>query len=193
MKAICVFCGSNDGNLLQYGASAADLGTTIAQRGLTLVYGGASVGLMGTIADAALAAGGTVAGVMPEALVSKEIAHEALSVLHVVSSMHERKALMADLSDGFVALPGGVGTLEELFEIWTWGQLGEHEKPIGIMNIAGYFDRLLSFLDHQAGERFMAREHRDMLIVETDAVKMLDRFATYRAPRINKWLDDKTR
>ncbi len=193
MESVCVFCGSNNGSRDAYRSAAEDLGRTIARRGLRLVYGGASVGLMGAVADAALAAGGTVVGVMPRSLVAKEIAHNGLSELRVVRSMHERKALMADLSDGFAALPGGVGTLEEFFEVWTWGQLGDHRKPIGLLNIADYFDGLLSFLDHQAGELFMARAHRDMLIVEDDPAALLDRFAGYRAPMVSKWLDDAER
>jgi hypothetical protein len=193
MKSICVFCGSNSGARPQYRSAASALGAMVAKRDLKLIYGGASVGLMGAVADAALAAGGHVVGVMPEALVAKEISHKGLSDLHVVASMHERKALMADLADGFVALPGGIGTLEELFEVWTWGQLGDHQKPIGLLNIEGYFQRLLSFLDHQADEQFMAVAHRNMLIVEADCASLLDRFATYRAPTVAKWLDDTQR
>lgn len=193
MKSICVFCGSNDGDRPAYTEAASELGAAIARRGLTLIYGGAHVGLMGTLADAALQAGGTVIGVMPMALVEKEIAHFGLTELREVGSMHERKALMADLSDGFVALPGGAGTLEEIFEIWTWGQLGHHDKPVGFLNVEAYFDRLLTFLDHQTEERFMRREHRDMLIVDTDAGSMLDRFATYQAPKVAKWISSDER
>ena len=193
MKSICVFCGSNDGDRPAYTEAASELGVAIARRGLTLIYGGAHVGLMGALADAALQAGGTVIGVMPMALVEKEIAHFGLTELREVGSMHERKALMADLSDGFVALPGGAGTLEEIFEIWTWGQLGHHDKPVGFLNVEAYFDRLLTFLDHQTEERFMRREHRDMLIVETDASSMLDRFATYQAPKVAKWISSDER
>ena len=193
MKSICVFCGSNDGDRPAYTEAASELGVAIARRGLTLIYGGAHVGLMGALADAALQAGGTVIGVMPMALVEKEIAHFGLTELREVGSMHERKALMADLSDGFVALPGGAGTLEEIFEIWTWGQLGHHDKPVGFLNVEAYFDRLLTFLDHQTEERFMRREHRDMLIVDTDAGSMLDRFATYQAPKVAKWISSDER
>jgi uncharacterized protein (TIGR00730 family) len=143
---------------------------------------------MGIVADAALAAGGKVRGVMPTALVQREVAHAGLTELHEVSSMHERKKLMADLSDGFVALPGGAGTLEELFEIWTWAQLGHHRKPVGVLNVAGFFDGLLRFLDHQAEERFMRAEHRGMLLADTDPAELLDRFATYQAPAVDKWI-----
>lgn len=193
MKSICVFCGSNEGANSAYMKAAAELGTAIAGRGLRLVYGGAHVGLMGTLADAALEAGGAVTGVMPFALVEKEIAHLDLSDLRTVSSMHERKAVMADLADGFIAMPGGVGTLEEIFEIWTWAQLGDHHKPVGFLNVEAYFDKLLAFLDHQTEERFMRQEHRDMLVVETDPQRMLDRFATYEAPVIGKWISSEER
>jgi uncharacterized protein (TIGR00730 family) len=188
MHAICVFCGSNAGARDSYIEAAREAGTVIAARGLTLVYGGAAVGLMGALADAALSAGGKVVGVMPRALVAREIAHQHLSDLYEVGSMHERKARMADLSNAFLALPGGAGTLEELFEIWTWGQLGHHAKPVGVLNVAGYFDGLLAFLNHVTNERFMRREHRDMLIAETDPGAILDRFADYEAPVVEKWI-----
>ncbi len=193
MKSICVFCGSNFGERQAYEAAAVDLGAEIAGRGLTLVYGGAHVGLMGAVADAALAAGGAVIGVMPTALVEKEVAHDGLTELHEVASMHERKALMADLSDGFAALPGGAGTLEEVFEVWTWGQLGYHRKPVGFLNVDAYFDRLVEFLDHQYEERFMRREHRQMLIVDTSPQRLLDQFAAYRPPQVEKWIADDER
>jgi hypothetical protein len=188
MQSVCVFCGSNFGAREAYSQAAVALGRTIARRGLRLVYGGAKVGLMGIVADAALAAGGTVTGVMPTALVQREVAHAGLTELHEVGSMHERKKLMADLSDGFVALPGGAGTLEELFEIWTWAQLGHHRKPVGVLNVAGFFDGLLRFLDHQSEERFMRAEHRGMLLAGTDPAELLDRFATYQAPAVDKWI-----
>lgn len=193
MKSICVFCGSNDGERPGYSKAAAGLGSAIARRGLTLVYGGAHVGLMGTLADAALAEGGSVVGVMPLALVEKEIAHQGLTDFHEAGSMHERKQIMADLADGFVALPGGAGTLEEIFEVWTWGQLGHHGKPVAFLNIENYFDRLLAFLDHQTQERFMRQAHRDMLIVETDPDLVLDRCATYEAPKVGKWIGEDER
>ena len=188
MKCICVFCGSNLGAREDYLAAARALAEAIASRGLTLVYGGARVGLMGILADTALAAGGKVIGVMPKALVAREIEHENLSEFHTVGSMHERKALMADLSDGFIALPGGIGTLEETFEIWTWAQLGYHAKPIGFLNVAGYYDKLFAFLDHQSDERFMRRVHRDMLLVESEPDRLLDSFNAYSAPVVEKWI-----
>jgi len=193
MKSICVFCGSNDGARATYTEAAIELGAAIAGRDLRLVYGGAHVGLMGAVADAALRAGGEVVGVMPLALVEKEIAHSGLTKLHAVGSMHERKAMMADLSDGFVALPGGAGTLEEVFEVWTWGQLGHHDKPVGFLNVEAYFDGLLAFLDHQTAERFMRSEHRDMLVVETESESLLDRFAAYDPPRVAKWISSDER
>ena len=188
MQSVCVFCGSNFGAREAYADAARDLGRAVATRGLRLVYGGAKVGLMGILADAALDAGGAVVGVIPEALVAREIAHGGLTETHGVRSMHERKALMADLSDGFIALPGGAGTLEETFEVWTWAQLGHHRKPVGILNVEGFYDALIAFIDHQAAELFMRREHRDMLLVETEPERMLDRFANYRAPLVEKWI-----
>ncbi len=188
MKSICVFCGSNWGAREAYMEAARALAETIAGRGLTLVYCGANVGRMGALGDAARAAGGEVVGVMAEGLVAREIEHEGLSDFHKVGSMHERKALMADLSDGFIAMPGGAGTLEEIFEIWTWGQLGHHAKPIGFLNVAGYYDKLFAFLDHQSDERFMHRNHRDMLLVEREPGRLLDSFAAYSAPDVEKWI-----
>ena len=167
MRTVCVFCGSNAGARSVYTEAAREVGRAIAERGLRLVYGGASVGLMGALADAALGAGGEVIGVMPRALIEREIEHKGLTELHEVASMHERKALMADLSDAFLALPGGAGTLEEVFEVWTWAQLGHHRKPVGLLNAGGYFDLLIAFLDHQRREKFVRPEHRDMLIVES--------------------------
>ena len=188
MQAVCVFCGSNRGASDAYTDAARDTGRAIAERGLTLVYGGAAVGLMGAVADSALAAGGKVIGVIPRALVEREIAHKGLTELREVSSMHERKAAMADLSDGFLALPGGAGTLEELFEVWTWGQLGHHQKPVGLLNADGFYDGLAAFLDHVRVEGFIRAEHRDMLIVERDPARLLDRFEAYRAPVVEKWI-----
>ncbi len=185
---LCVFCGSSAGARPDYLDAARALGGAIAAAGGTLVYGGAKVGLMGAVADAALAAGAPVIGVMPRSLVEKEIAHEGLSELHVVGSMHERKALMADRSDGFVALPGGIGTLEELFEVWTWAQLGYHAKPVGLLDVAGFYGRLAAFLDHQVDEAFVRAAHRDMLIVETDPSRLIDRFAAYEPPKVAKWI-----
>ena len=188
MQSVCVFCGSNPGARLAYAEAARALGRTLVERGLRLVYGGAAVGLMGTLADAALAAGGTVVGVIPGTLVEREIAHAGLTEIRVVQSMHERKSVMAELSDAFIALPGGAGTLEELFEVWTWSQLGLHRKPVGLLNVEGYFDSLIAFLDHQTNERFMRREHRDMLLVADDPAVLLARFAEYRPPLVEKWI-----
>jgi uncharacterized protein (TIGR00730 family) len=188
MRSVCVFCGSNPGARDSYADAARRLGRALAARRLKLVYGGAAVGLMGALADAALAAGGEVIGVIPAALVEREIAHKGLTELHAVRSMHERKALMADLSDGFIALPGGAGTLEEAFEVWTWGQLGHHRKPVGLINVEGFFDGLLGFLDHLTAEQFMRREHREMLLVASDPDDLLERFESYRAPVVEKWI-----
>jgi uncharacterized protein (TIGR00730 family) len=188
LQTVCVFCGSNTGSRELYAEQAAELGRTIAARGLTLVYGGSKLGLMGILADATLAAGGVVVGVIPAALVEREIAHAALTELRQVKSMHERKATMADLSDGFVALPGGAGTLEEFFEIWTWAQLGHHRKPVGLLNSGGFFDRLLAFLDHVETERFMRQEHLDMLLVDSDPGRLLDSCDGYQPPVVEKWI-----
>ena len=189
MKSVCVFCGSSRGASPVYAEAAVHLGRAVAARGLTLVYGGGHVGLMGVVADAALAAGGRVVGVIPQALEAKELAHLSLTELRVVGSMHERKALMSELADGFIALPGGVGTLEEWFEVWTWSQLGIQRKPCGLLNVAGYYDHLLAFLDHVTAERFLAADHRAMVLVEEDAGRLLDRLAGYRHPYTEKWLD----
>ncbi len=189
MQRICVFCGSNNGARPEYVAAAQGLGQVLAERGMALVYGGAGVGLMGAVADAALAAGGEVIGVMPRNLVEREVAHQKLRDLRVVGSMHERKALMADLADAFIALPGGLGTLEEFFEVWTWAQLGEHTKPLGMLNVAGYYDPLLGFFDRLIEERFIRPEHRAMVLVEEDSDKLLSGFSNYRPPAVSKWID----
>jgi uncharacterized protein (TIGR00730 family) len=189
LKSICVFAGSNSGARAEYAAAARELGRVLAQRKLGLVYGGARVGLMGALADEALSGGARVIGVMPEALMAKEIAHPGLSELRVVKSMHERKAMMADLSDGFVALPGGWGTLEEFFEVLTWGQLGFHRKACGLLNIHGYFDGLLSFAEHCVEEGFVKREHRSMISVSNSPNELLDDLAAYKAPLVKKWID----
>ena len=189
MGAICVFCGSSPGALSKYAEVARELGRQLVRRELDLVYGGGRVGLMGVLADAVLDAGGRVTGVIPEALERREVAHGDVTDLRVVASMHERKALMSDLSDGFVTLPGGLGTLDEMFEILTWAQLGNHAKPCGFLNVAGYFDRLFSFLDHAAAQRFLSQEHRDMIMVDTSPVALLERFSVY-VPRVSdKWVD----
>lgn len=187
MRAICVYCGSSAGRHPAYGEAARGLAGVLAGRDIDLVYGGAGVGLMGELADAMLAAGGRVIGVIPESLVSREVAHAGLTELHVVASMHERKAMMADLADGFVALPGGMGTLEELFEILTWAQLGLHGKPCGVLNARGYYDPLARFLDQAVAEGFLRPAHRAMLMVEADPGELLDRFARFRPPRAGKW------
>ena len=189
MKRVCVFSGSSPGADLAYRAAATDLGHALADRGIEVVYGGAHVGLMGTVADAALEAGGHVIGVIPQSLVDREIAHPGLSDLRVVDSMHERKAVMAELADAFVALPGGVGTLEELFEVYTWNQLGLHAKPLGLFNVRGYFDGLARFLDHAVAERFVTPKHRAMLLVSEDLDELIDGLDGWQAPRQPKWID----
>jgi uncharacterized protein (TIGR00730 family) len=186
LKRITVYCGSSPGANPAYMLAAARLGEVLAGRGLGLVFGGGNVGLMGQIAKAAGAAGGEVIGVIPRRLVQREVALTSLADLRVVENMHERKALMAELADGFIALPGGYGTLEELFEMLTWGQLSLHQKPCGLLNIAGYFDSMLSFLDHVAEQQFIDPEHRAMLLVEEDPEILLDKFATYIHPTLDK-------
>lgn len=188
IRSLCVFCGSSGGNSPEYAASAAAFGRLAAERGIELVYGGGRVGLMGAVADACLAAGGRVIGVIPEALATKELAHQGCTELHVVGSMHERKALMAERSDAFVALPGGIGTFEELFEVWTWGQLGLHKKPCGLLNIAGFFDKLLEFLTATAADGFMHAEHLQMLATATDGAELITRLEAYEPPDVARWL-----
>ncbi len=188
MKSVCVFCGSSFGTKAAYANAARDTGRAIAEQGLTLVYGGAKVGLMGAVADAALEAGGTVIGVLPTSLQEKELAHEGLSELHIVSSMHERKALMAEKSDAFLTLPGGAGTMEELFEVWTWGQLGLHLKPCGFLNTDGFYDKLLDFLDYQTAEGFMKPVMRQMVQAAPTPVELLELFRSYQPPATPKWI-----
>jgi uncharacterized protein (TIGR00730 family) len=178
IDSVCVFCGSAMGASPRYLEAARTLGRTTAAAGVQLVYGGAHVGLMGALADAALEAGGEVVGVMPRALVDREIAHRGLTTLHVVESMHERKALMAELAGAFVALPGGLGTLEELFEIWTWGMLGLHDKRYAIVDVDGYYAPLIAFLDHARDEGFIRPAQREQLIVEPDASRVLERITS---------------
>lgn len=192
LKSVCVFCGSNPGNHPDYAVAAKVLGEAIAKRGATLVYGGAEVGLMGITADAALAAGGEVIGVIPQALMDKEIGHKGLTRLEAVGSMHERKARMAELSDGFVNLPGGTGTLEEMFEVWTWGQLGFHAKPIGVLNVRGFYDPLMTFLDHQRDEGFVKPKLRDTLLSAVEPDALLDAMNAYEPPIVQKWVERET-
>jgi uncharacterized protein (TIGR00730 family) len=188
LRRICVFCGSSPGTDPRYLAAARACGDGLVKQGLGLVYGGASVGLMGAVADAVLAGGGEVIGVIPRALSSKEITHGGLQELHVVGSMHDRKALMAQHADAFIALPGGFGTLEELFEVATWGQLGLHRKPFGLLNVDGYFDHLLAFLDHCVSQGFLRADHRALLLVDDNLDALLDRFRAYQPPPVEKWL-----
>ncbi len=189
LKRICVFAGSSTGVRPGYRTAAEALGRALAACGINLVYGGGRVGLMGVLADAVLASGGHVTGVIPHALAAREVAHLGLTDLRVVGSMHERKALMADLADGFIALPGGWGTLDELFEILTWGQLGLHQKPCGLLNADGYFDRLLSFVDHSIDEGFVRREYRRMIAVAESPDALIDTLASYEPPLVEKWTD----
>ena len=186
MKRICVYCGSSPGGHAAYRDAARDLGTTLVGANLELVYGGGDVGLMGEVANAVLDAGGAAIGVIPEFLVP-QVSHRKLTALHVVPSMHERKQMMADLSDGFIALPGGFGTLEEVTEVLTWAQLGLHVKPCRLLNVAGYFDHLLAFLDHAVREGFIRQAYRDMLLVSADPDELLKQFSAHTAPTIRKW------
>jgi len=185
---VCVYCGSNLGRLPIYSEVARALGKAIAARGLGLVYGGARVGVMGVVADSVLEAGGRVIGVIPQGLVDKEVAHLGLTELIVTSSMHERKTKMVERASAFIALPGGLGTLEELLEVWTWAQLGIHEKPCGVLNVAGYYDGLVAFIEHAVREQYIKPEHRSLLCVEQTPEALLDRFAGYVAPRLEKWI-----
>lgn len=192
MKSICIFCGSSTGNRPIYKEAARAMGEAIARRGLSLVYGGGNLGLMGTIADAALAAGGEVIGVIPKFLVDKEIAHNGLTQLHVVDSMHDRKALMAELADAFIALPGGYGTLEEFCEILTWAQLGLHQKPQGLLNVEGYYDPLLQLFDRAVTEEFLKPELRSLVLEASSPEDLLDLLANYQPITVEKWLRQDT-
>ncbi len=187
LDKICVFCGSYSGGHPEYAVAAEHIGVGLAQRGVTLVYGGGKVGLMGTVAKAAMSAGGKVIGVMPQALVDKELAYTEATELHVVQSMHERKALMAELSDAFITLPGGFGTMDELFEIITWAQLGFHRKPVCLLNVRGYFDPLLALVDHMVQEAFIKPEHSSVFLVGTQPAELLEKLAQYEAPLLDKW------
>ena len=188
MKRLCVFCGSSAGRDPVFATAARELGAVIARKGWGLVYGAGNVGLMGVLADAVLAAEGEVIGVIPEALVAKELAHRGLTELHIVASMHERKALMAELADGFVAMPGGFGTLDEFCEILTWAQLGFHRKPCGLLNVAGYFDPLLQQMERAVAAGFVRAEHRDLFVVETEPKKLLQRLVKFTPPKVEKWI-----
>ncbi|MEP6730913.1 MAG: TIGR00730 family Rossman fold protein [bacterium] len=192
LETVCVFCAASPGIDPAYVEQATAMGRFLAESGRRLVYGGGRTGLMGAVADAALAAGGDVIGIMPRHLVEREIAHTGLTELHVVSSMHERKALLAELSDGFVALPGGLGTLEELFEIWTWGVLGLHRKPYGMLDVNGFFLPLLSFLDHAATEGFIKQEYRGLLLTDTDPRLLIERMESMHPAALPRWLDRAT-
>jgi uncharacterized protein (TIGR00730 family) len=188
LHRVCVFCGSQAGRRAAYAEAARTFGRLLAERGIGLVYGGGRVGMMGVLADSVLARGGEVIGVIPQALVARELAHTSVTDLRVVASMHERKALMAELSDAFVALPGGFGTLEEFCEATTWTQLGLHQKPCGVLNVEGFFDMLLGLFDHAAAEGFIHQEHRAIVVVESDSGRLLDRLAGYCPPRQEKWI-----
>ncbi|CAN0409921.1 unnamed protein product [Phaeothamnion confervicola] len=179
MKRICVFCGANAGNRAEYGDAAQSLASVLVRHGLGLVYGGGNVGLMGRLADAMLQAGGEVVGVIPQHLVAKEVAHRGVTALHIVDTMHQRKAMMNELSDAFIALPGGYGTLEEFFEILTWSQLGIHRKPSGLLNVAGYYDGLLAMLDHAVDEGFLKATFRRLVIADTDADVLVQRLCAF--------------
>jgi len=189
MQRVVVFCGSSPGRRPEYTEAGRAMGRVLAQRGLGVVYGGASVGVMCAVADGALGAGGEVIGVIPQSLVAREVAHSGLSDLRVVATMHERKALMAELSDGVIALPGGTGTLDELFELFTWSQLGLHQMPIGLLDVEGYWQPLLAFLDHAVAERFLRPDHRATLLLDTDPEALLDQLQAFTHRPVDKWLD----
>ena len=195
MNRICVFCGSNAGHNPIYRSEAEKLGRLLAERKIELVYGGGNIGLMGAVADACLEAGGTVIGVIPEALMGKEVAgravdHRSLTRMEVVDSMHTRKARMAELSDGFIALPGGFGTFEEFCEILTWGQLGFHVKPMGLLNTNGFYNPLLALFDHAVSEGFLRQQNRDMALTETDIERLIDVMTAYQPEPVSKWLKE---
>ncbi|MDX2161578.1 MAG: TIGR00730 family Rossman fold protein [bacterium] len=190
-KRVCVFCGSADGVNPAYRAAAVELGNALAERGWTLVYGGGRVGLMGAVADAALAKGGRVIGVIPRALVEREVAHTGLTELHITETMHQRKALMAELSDSVVTLPGGFGTLDEIAELVTWAQLGYHRKPLVLLNTADFYAPFLAYFDHMSAQGFIRPHHRGILVVRTDIASTLETLETYQPPLIDKWLEKK--
>jgi uncharacterized protein (TIGR00730 family) len=189
LSSVCVFCGSNGGADPVYLDTAARVGRSLAERGMRLVYGGGKVGMMGAVAEGALQAGGEVVGVIPKQIFDLEIGHEGLGDLRVVGSMHERKALMAELADAFVALPGGIGTFEELFEVYTWAQLGLHRKPLGLLDVAGYYGPLEAMLDHAVDQRFLRAETRALLVRDDSLEGLLERFAAWEPPGLPKWID----
>jgi uncharacterized protein (TIGR00730 family) len=188
VKRVCVYCGSSEGRDPRYRDAAAQVGRTLAQRGLGLVYGGGGIGLMRVVADAVMENGGSVIGVIPHGLAAREVAHRGVQEMRVVPSMHARKALMAELSDAFLTLPGGFGTFEELFESVTWAQLGIHRKPLGLLNVAGYFDHLVSFVDHAVAEGFVPAAGRDLVVVGDETEALLDRLAAYEPPAGPAWI-----
>ncbi|MFN8496680.1 MAG: TIGR00730 family Rossman fold protein [Anaerolineae bacterium] len=188
MQRVCVFCGSSAGGDPIHANVARQMGALLAERGLALVYGGGNVGLMGVVADAVLAGGGEVIGIIPRHLADKELAHRRATEMHIVGSMHERKALMAEKGDAFIALPGGYGTFEEFFESVTWAQLGLHEKPCGLLNVAGFYDPLLALVDHAVTEGFIRTRHREMLVVDDEPGRLLDRLRDYRPVYVPKWI-----
>lgn len=189
MRKVCVFCGANNGIRSIYSEAAKAMGKALVRRGIGLVYGGGSVGLMGVISDTVKKEGGEVIGVIPEALVAKEVAHQGLEDLRIVSSMHERKALMAELSDAFIALPGGYGTLEEYCEVLTWAQLGFHQKPCGILNVEGFYDPLLHLFDRSVTEGFVRPVYRSLVLVEKEPDRLLDMLDSYQPPMLDKWIE----
>jgi uncharacterized protein (TIGR00730 family) len=189
LRSLCVFCGASPGANPVYREAAINLGRTLAEQGVRLIYGGGAVGLMGIVADAALAAGGEVIGIIPQSLKSAEVGHNGLTRLEVVDGMHARKARMAELSDGFIALPGGLGTLEELFEVWTWAQLGYHSKPLGLLEVNGFYAKLNDFLDHLVEERFVRAPHREMLQINESPSELIAAMDAWKPTAAPKWVD----
>ena len=190
MKRICVYCGSSTGNHPEYADAARQLARLLAERGIEIVYGAGNVGIMGVLADAMLEAGGRIIGVIPGALMDLELGHSGLTEMHVVESMHDRKAMMEELSDGFIALPGGFGTFEEILEVTTWAQLGMHEKPCALLNVEGYYDNLIAMLDRAVADEFLKPIFRSMIMVDNDPVKILERFDSYEPPHVRKWITE---
>ncbi len=187
MQRVCVFCGSSPGVKQEYAVGARELGLVLAKKNIDLVYGGGHVGLMGIVADAAMSAGAKAIGIIPRCLADKEVAHQGLTELKIVQTMHERKAQMSELSDGFIAMPGGFGTLEELFEVITWAQLGIHKKPFGLFNVAGYYDKLIEFMDYQVEQGFVPQRHREMIIVSDEAEQLVEMLESFHPVAQEKW------